>query len=72
MPDYEYIRSKYSKWDDSLFDYNIWDSISYFKSIYYLLNIRGRTIQYHFWNDSVNEGMRIYNVNTLYTARDVR
>jgi hypothetical protein len=66
------IPSNLSRFDNAYYDLNRFDATSLFKSWYYQLNIRGRTIKFKFDNSAINEGMRIYDVNVLYTMRDVR
>ena len=68
----EYIRSSRSIYDDAIYDIDFYNSSGMYKSIYYQLNMRGRTIQFKFYNSGLNEGMRIYDVNTVYTMRDIR
>lgn len=43
-----------------------------FKSNYYLADARGRSVQIHAYNNVPGEGMRIYDMNVIYTMRDVR
>lgn len=42
------------------------------KSEWIPLNYKGRTIKFKFSNSMLNEPMRVYDINMIYTARDVR
>ncbi|HQA59246.1 MAG TPA: hypothetical protein PK033_15415 [Acetivibrio sp.] len=42
------------------------------KSEWIKLNYRGRTIKFKFSNDMLDEPMRVYDINMIYTVRDVR
>lgn len=42
------------------------------KSDWYNLDVRGRTIRFIFSNENLDEPMRIYDVNVLWSIRDVR
>ena len=49
----------------------VFNNRNLYKSPYINLDVRGRTIKYKFHND-LKEPFRIYDINTLYTIRDVR
>lgn len=66
------IPSNLSRFDSAFWNMNVFDSYNLFKSWYYQINIRARTIQYIFKCNALDEGMRIYDFNTIYTMRDIR
>lgn len=68
----ELISSNISRFDEAQWDIDVFDSRNLHKSRYYNLDIRGRTIKFKFSNNSLDEAMRIYDVNILYSMRDVR
>lgn len=69
----EPVSSNASVFDASIFDSNKFDwSGGMFKSFWYYIDARARTVQYRFSNSNINEGMRIYDINTIYTMRDIR
>ena len=68
----EAISSNRSRFDSASWNVNRFDSPSLYKSSYYQLNIRGRSIKFKMSNATANEGMRVYDLNVLYTLRDVR
>lgn len=68
----EAIGSNLSRFDAANWNINRFDSPSLYKSSYYQLNIRGRSIKFRMSNATANEGMRVYDLNVLYTLRDVR
>ena len=68
----EAIPSNRSRFDSASWNVNRFDSPSLYKSSYYHLNIRGRSIKLKMSNATINEGMRVYDLNVLYTLRDVR
>lgn len=51
---------------------SIYNTRNLFKSQYYNLDIRGRTIKFKFINNNLDQPMRIYDVDILYGMRDVR
>lgn len=66
------IPSNLSRFDNAQWNLNRFDSVNLFKSWYYQLNMKGRTIQFKLENKNINEGMRVYDINVLYTMRDIR
>lgn len=66
------IPSNLSRFDNAQWNLNRFDSTNLFVSWYYQLNIKGRTIKFIFSNNIANEGMRIFDINVLYTIRDIR
>ena len=68
----ESISSNVSRFDRSKFDVDVFNNRNLYKSQYYDLDIRGRTIKFKFKNLITDESMRLYDVNVLYGMRDVR
>ena len=68
----EVIGSNRSTFDNANWNVNRFDSPTLFKSSYYQLNIKGRSIKFRMSNATANEAMRVYDLNVLYTLRDVR
>lgn len=55
-----------SDWGDRFSDKDI------IKSDWYMLNSRGRTIKFKISNNILNQPMRVYDINLIWSARDVR
>lgn len=68
----ESINSNLSRFDRSNWNLDIFNNRNLYKSRYYYLDIRGRTIKFKFSNSVINEAMRIYDVNFVYSMRDIR
>lgn len=66
------ISSNMSRFDRAKWDRDIFNNRNLYKSQYYDLDIRGRTIKFKFKNTITDESMRIYDLNILYGLRDVR
>ena len=66
------INSNLSRFDRAHWNLDIFNNRNLYKSQYYKLDIRGRTIKFKFSNIGLGEAMRLYDINILYTMRDVR
>ena len=66
------ISSNVSRFDNSNWDEDTFDGSNLYRSKYYNLDVRGRTIKFFFSNSGLDESMRLYDVNLLYGIRDVR
>ena len=66
------ISSNASRFDNSNWDEDTFDGSNLYRSKYYNLDVRGRTIKFFFSNSGLDESMRLYDVNILYSIRDVR
>jgi hypothetical protein len=58
-----------NNWNQSYFGV---DGMNLIKSGWNALDVRGRTVRFAFSNEDENEPMRIYDVNVLWSIRDVR
>lgn len=68
----EDISSNKSRWDSSNFNIDVFNNRELYKSQFYNLDVRGRSIKFHFSNTFLDESMRLYDLNILYGLRDVR
>lgn len=71
------IRSNHARFGDAMWGVDRFDKLNLRKSPYYNLDARGRTIKYIFRNNKISEDGEgetfcLYDINTLWSIRDVR
>lgn len=69
---FENIVSNISRFDKAHWNVDYFNNKNLFKTRYYYIDIRGRTIMFKFSNNVKGETMRIYDVSVVYGGRDIR
>lgn len=64
--------SNISRFGTARFGINSFNNRNIYKSGYINIDARGRTIKFKFYNSELDEPFRIYDINVLWSERDVR